>query len=401
MVTEPADDSANRYRLDVWLYGTRTAELTQVRGGKVVLQFTDAAIGRWGEGSPVLSVSLPVRTERYSNAQAMPWVAALLPEGDARSAAEQRFATPAGNTFALLKALGSEFAGAAYFVAAGTEPVTAGPAATHTLRPEGPALGGSVLNEALCLTAARLLGLTTLAAEVDTIDGVAVLNVARSDRQLEADCRVTRIHQEHLCQALGLDAAARYEAGGGPTLRAVATLLDDHADDGLEQLQRLMGLAVFNAAIGNTEAHGTAMALLHDDTGATVLAPVDSLMSTTQPSTTAPPSGDRPVSRVMAMSVNRETSIDAVTLDDFEAEARAWPFDDASLDQAMTAATEVLDGLTAALTTAAAQVGAPEDLVERLIGRGEALGRGERAGDGDPLVNMRRLPRRRTHRQKG
>jgi serine/threonine-protein kinase HipA len=47
-------------RLVAWLYGTPVAVLTRAPEFRIRIEWRDEAIGRWGLGSPALSVGLPI-----------------------------------------------------------------------------------------------------------------------------------------------------------------------------------------------------------------------------------------------------------------------------------------------------------------------------------------------------
>src|SRR4030066_1195368 len=59
-----------------------------------------------------LSISLPLRTEPFSDDAARPFFANLLPEADIRRAVARRLGISEQNDFALLEAIGGECAGA-------------------------------------------------------------------------------------------------------------------------------------------------------------------------------------------------------------------------------------------------------------------------------------------------
>src|SRR5262249_14502891 len=87
---------------------------------------------------------------------------------------------------------------------------------THILKPEPPAFPGLVDNEAFCMALARACGLTTAVVRTATsVSGLRYLVVERYDRDLTHD-PIRRLHQEDLCQALGIPSDRKYEAEGGP-----------------------------------------------------------------------------------------------------------------------------------------------------------------------------------------
>lgn len=82
------------------------------------------------------------------------------------------------------------------------------------------------------------------------------------------DQAVRRMHQEDLCQALAIDprgqrGRAKYERAGGPSLRQAAELLDTYSPDPQAELDRLARIVAFTVLIGNADAHGKNLALLH------------------------------------------------------------------------------------------------------------------------------------------
>lgn len=80
--------------LAAWLHGERVAELGFDGRRGVQLQYTEAAIERYGINGLALSASLPVRAAPYLPDASAPYLDRLLPEGVARSLLERRFGVP-------------------------------------------------------------------------------------------------------------------------------------------------------------------------------------------------------------------------------------------------------------------------------------------------------------------
>jgi len=83
-----------------------------------------------------------------------------------------------------------------------------GAPSTHIIKlgPEPDSVLGDVIDtEAACIELARMVGLSTISANVTRFDGVRALVISRHDRTTTADGRVGRVHQEDTAQALGLD----------------------------------------------------------------------------------------------------------------------------------------------------------------------------------------------------
>jgi len=183
--------------------------------------------------------------------------------------------------------------------------------------------------EAACLRLARALGLTTVDVHVERLAGLDCLIVSRFDRRIEGGA-VTRIHQEDACQALARNPEAaqrrgKYEHAGGPAFREVAELLDRHAVDPLPQLRQLVRVVTYTAAIGNADAHGKNLSLLHSEPGHIVLAP----LYDTVPTAMWPKLPAR-----AAMSVNEKPQLADIGVSDIAEEARTWAFDSSAAREA-------------------------------------------------------------------
>lgn len=164
--------------------------------------------------------------------------------------------------------------------------------------------------------------MTTVEADVHQIGGIPCLIVSRFDRT-SAVGNVARVHQEDACQALGRDPRAErgrgtYEDAGGPSLAEVAALLDRYATDPNAELDRLVAAATFTVIIGNADAHGKNLALLHPTPKTVELAPLHDTV----------PTALWPRLRTQAaMSVGGRADLATLTVDDLTREAAAWPHD--------------------------------------------------------------------------
>lgn len=69
--------------VDLWLYGTRLARIEFERRSRVRLSYAEEAIGRWGLGSRIFTVSQPITTVTLTPGPTAAIVEGLLPEGDA------------------------------------------------------------------------------------------------------------------------------------------------------------------------------------------------------------------------------------------------------------------------------------------------------------------------------
>ena len=154
-----------------------------------------------------------------------------------------------------------------------------GQPSTLIAKPGKEAFEDIVANEAFCLAVATELGLPVAGFRVLQVGGRALLIVERYDRTIDANGRIARLHQEDVCQASGINPAFKYEHAGGPSLASVAALLSDHSfQPGIDR-REFFRLAAVNALLGNCDAHGKNLSLLHTEIGVS-LAPAYDLVST-------------------------------------------------------------------------------------------------------------------------
>lgn len=119
------------------------------------------------------------------------------------------------------------------------------------------------VNEALCLRAARAVGL--LAASVDLVEVADVQAVIshRYDRRQANDGRWLRVHQEDMCQALSVHPSQKYQSEGGPGVASIGKLLSGLAvEDRLVSSERLFKGLAFNVLIGGADAHAKNYSML-------------------------------------------------------------------------------------------------------------------------------------------
>lgn len=84
----------------------------------------------------------------------------------------------------------------------------------------------SLENEWLCARVVAAFGLPVAACRIAQFEDVKTLIVERFDRRLAADGSwIVRLPQEDMCQALGVSPQAKYQADGGPGIRAVMQVL--------------------------------------------------------------------------------------------------------------------------------------------------------------------------------
>lgn len=134
---------------------------------------------------------------------------------------------------------------------------------THILKPAIEDYADQEINEHLCLAAARIAGLVTVESRVQAFGTESVIVVTRYDRQKIGD-RLVRIHQEDLCQALGVHPDRKYQSDGGPGPRQIASLLRAvmPADVAERSVARFADALIWNWIVGGTDAHAKNYSLL-------------------------------------------------------------------------------------------------------------------------------------------
>lgn len=320
--------------LAVLLRGRLAGHVALGRSGRVVLAYDDAY--RRAPDAIALSLSLPLAagTHRAPEVEAYLW--GLLPDNDRTLEGwSKRFHVSSRSLLGLLTHVGEECSGAVQLVApdrvpvlqgegddevvwidesevatrlralredpsatraasdtgqlslAGAQPKTAlsyrdgqwgvpsGRAATtHILKPPMPGLDGHAENEHACLLLARELGLSAARSEVRWFEDQSAIVVERFDRVPDDGGRIHRVHQEDLCQALGVHPERKYENDGGPGPSAIVGLLRDHSTRPDEDVGSFIDALILSWLIGGTDAHAKNYAVLHAPMSRVRLAPL-------------------------------------------------------------------------------------------------------------------------------
>lgn len=329
--------------LEVWLLGQHIGTLTQAAGRLGFVYTPDwLARKAKGDNitTTPLAQSLPLRAEHFDDREARPFFAGLLPEGEKRTLIAKALHVSAKNDFGLLDGIGGECAGAVTLLEHGQKrpspnspqamrwfdelqllrlldempkrpmlagedglrlslagaqdklPVVAegkriglpllGAPSSHIIKPAIAAVDGSVFNEGFCMRLAEGLKLDVAKTSIQKINDRHYLLVERYDRQLAADgkpAQQQRLHQEDFCQALGIAPELKYQNEGGPDLAQCFDLLRRATRPSAPSILKLLDYVVFNALIGNHDAHAKNFSLLYKPDGA-VLAPLYDALST-------------------------------------------------------------------------------------------------------------------------
>jgi serine/threonine-protein kinase HipA len=417
--------------LDIWLGDRRVARTTSRPGGRTVrIAYDDAIAAQYEAETPLLSCSLPTPGPSEP-AKARAFLEGLLPEGRAREtvAAQVRNVRlvdgapeTTADTLALLAEYGRECAGAVVVLPAGSDVPSGGryaqlddqalaaivrdlpqhPIGTDLARDLRMSLAGaqpkfllaridgrwceavdgapsthiikptttwahSARNEALVIGLARACGLTDHDAWTEQMGDSVVFVAERFDRRTDGNI-VVRLHQEDMCQALGIRPADKYQIGR-PSGR-MARLLREFANSPRAEVSALFGQVAFRAVVGDEDGHGKNYSLLLDD-GRVRLAPLyDSLCTLIYPELSG--RMGTPIGAQVSLSkVDRAALLD-------EARAMGLPASEAG---------EALDELGAALRSGIERLddsvvaGWPSDtVIETVLARVDRMESGQRLG---------------------
>jgi serine/threonine-protein kinase HipA len=149
---------------------------------------------------------------------------------------------------------------------------------THILKPPTGEWDGHAENEHFSLQLARALGLIVPNSSVLRFQEEIAIVVERYDRA-RAVGGWARIHQEDMCQALGLYPTRKYENDGGPGVQTIVALLREQSSSPEEDVQSFLDAIAFNWLIAGTDAHAKNYSLLLGQNGVVRLAPLYDLAS--------------------------------------------------------------------------------------------------------------------------
>lgn len=297
--------------------------LTRAPGGRLAFSY-DEDYRRRPETTP-LSLSLPKQVREHAGARLEAWLWGLLPDNDAVLRRWGRdFHVTASSPFALLSTpVGGDCAGAVQFVApdrvdellerpgsvawlteeeiaarlrelradttawlgraftgqfslAGAQAKTAllqrdgrwgvpagATPTTHILKPAVAGLDDHDLDEHLCLDAARRAGLIAARTRIERFGDETAVVVTRYDRIATGET-IRRVHQEDLCQALGISPARKYQNEGGPGPVQIVRLLRGAMRPAAAEdaVNRFADALAWNWLIAGTDAHAKNYSLL-------------------------------------------------------------------------------------------------------------------------------------------
>jgi len=160
------------------------------------------------------------------------------------------------------------YQGGHWYDCEGSEPTT------HILKPGVTGYDNQALDEYLCQRVALKMGLPAAKVEYLAFGSEHAVSIQRYDRIIGADGTVTRVHQEDLCQALGVDPNRKYAEQGGPSSPDVLALLATTEAEAAHNLQLFILYLLFNYLIGATDAHAKNYSILLSAGNSAVLAPL-------------------------------------------------------------------------------------------------------------------------------
>ena len=321
-------------QLDVFMTGELIGHLREDDGGVMAFGYSRLWLART-DAIP-LAPNLPLDEQWHDGEAVTTYFDNLLPEGSVRDFVARALQVSTGNVFALLERFGGDTAGAlallpqgqlpspkprylpmtheavhkcfassrgiplnlaggearialagaqdkmAVFIApTGALAIPLGDApSSHIIKPSmdhRAYLPQTAINEALVMSLAAAIGLDV--APVRYAPDLDAVVIARYDRQWVGS-HLQRLHQNDLCQTLGIEPGRKYESEGGPTLAMCCTAVMQHSSKPALDKKRMLEWAVFNVAVGNMDSHAKNLSLLTSG-GHTRLAPFYDLVCTT------------------------------------------------------------------------------------------------------------------------
>ena len=333
--------------------------VTQAKGGRLTFLYADEWLA--SSGAYPLSVSIPLAPGQQGQRKIEPFLWGLLPDNEiVLGQWARKFHVSPRNVFGLIANVGEDCAGAVQFVRperldairlgarpqvqwldeagvadrlralrqdqsawrmagdtgqfslAGAQPKTAlllengrwgVPSGrlptTHILKPPTGEFDGHAENEHFCLELARSFNLPVANSEIRRFEDQIAIVIERYDR-VKTGGTIHRVHQEDVCQAMGLPPTKKYQSDGGPGVREIAELLTTFSTAPVEDIKTFVGTIAFNWLVAGTDAHAKNYALLLGSESRIRLAPLYDLASA------LPYPGMRPIGLKLAMKIGGE-----------------------------------------------------------------------------------------------
>lgn len=319
--------------LNVYFGGILAGTLATTADRGMVFSYDTSYLSR--KTKKALSISLPLDSIEYGQKECLPFFSGLLPEGNVKRRISNYLHISETSTLKLLQELGGECAGMISILSENEKPTEVstvsfdeknyefitesklseiienidtrpllkakedlrlslagaqeklplayfnnkfylpqnGAPSTHIVKPSGvDDLSTLAINEYACMKLASFCGLKTPAVELRTIGKSTFLLEERYDRNIKKK-KIERLHQEDMCQALGIMSDQKYQNDGGPSIANIYTLIYKNSEIPLLDTRDFLEYVIFNFAIGNCDAHGKNYSFLYEK-GAIRLSPI-------------------------------------------------------------------------------------------------------------------------------
>jgi serine/threonine-protein kinase HipA len=359
-------------RLDVWYGAEHAGSLWQTIDG-VEFEYSESWLVR--DDAVALSRSLPLGPGRQAGRRATAFFENLLPEGEIRGAIARAIGEDDENEFRLLEGIGAECAGALSITSPGQTPpdtvpvddlpvlesqqleqiltelpqtqlvrgpdgliqfslagaqdklvlidrgddtwslASRGVPSTHIIKTPIATLDDTVTNEAFCLELASRVGVPAAGAQVIRVGSNEAVAIERFDRRVDASGTVHRIHQEDICQALGIPSRSKYEKNHGPGIAECIEVLREVCTVPAREVTAFVRQLIFTSLIVNGDAHGKNYSVLMQS-GNVRLSPAYDLVCTAVYQTQA-------IDTKLAMRVGRKDKIWSIYPSDWKRLAQA------------------------------------------------------------------------------
>lgn len=149
---------------------------------------------------------------------------------------------------------------------------------SHIVKPPMNDLRGVLENEHVCLELARSAGIPAARSWIESFGDQPAIVVERYDR-VEREGTLERVHQEDLCQALGIPPTEKYENQGGPGAPDIIALLQEHSSQPWEDVRTFIEALTLNWIIVGSDAHAKNYSVLLAQRGEVRLAPLYDVIS--------------------------------------------------------------------------------------------------------------------------
>ena len=233
---------------------------------------------------------------------------------------------------------------------------------THILKPPNARLDGFPENEHICMRLAQSLGLPVAESRVMQFDDEVAIVISRYDR-LRTRTGWQRVHQEDLCQAMGVPPEKTYQNDGGPGARAILDLIRVYSNEAAQDEETFIDALALSWLIAATDAHAKNYSILITAGQRVRLAPLYDIASVL-------PYAEFDVNRVkLAMKIGDKYRIQQIGLREWGKLAAELRLEfDALVSRLARMAEEIPDHLTD-IGREARDAGLERAIVDRLIAR--------------------------------